>query len=445
MRAVRIHAHGGPEVLRLDEIPEPEPGPRDLLVRLRATSVNHRDIWMRKGHPHPAYHVDLPAVLGIDVCGDVVGVGAEVDSFRPGNRVTANPYMHCGRCPSCVRGRFQYCPRFRVYNGTYAELFVVPADFAVRVDPSVPDEYVAAFPNTYITAWQMLVGKARISAADTIFVWAGTSGLGSAAIEIAKLAGATVITSAGSEEKRERLRALPADAVLDHGAPDLVERVLELTGGDGAGIVFEHIGQATWERSLELCAPGGTIVSCGCDQRRRRVDERDLHVRQADPDPRLPARDDVRRPGCREAPQRRSLHAARRPRLSPRGARGGTSADGRGAADREGDRQAVVLATGAPPSFASVTRVPGTIALARPCDHDGPGVGRDGGDVPSCAVRGHLLGRAGAGGSLVPVARATPRTERSLREHSMAAGVTHLDLELRHGAASSTAAAAQAP
>jgi len=263
VRAVRIHAHGGPEVLQVEDIPEPEPGPRDLLVRLRATSVNHRDIWIRKGHPHPAYHVALPAVLGIDVCGDVVAVGAEVEAFAPGERVTANPYMHCGRCGWCVRGRFQYCPEFSVYNGTYAELFLVPADFAVRVDPSVPDEHVAAFPNTYITAWQMLVGKAGVSAADTVFVWAGTSGLGSAAIEIAKLSGATVITGAGSEEKRERLRALPADAILDHHAPDLVTRVLELTDGQGASVVFEHIGQATWERSLQLCAPGGTIVSAG--------------------------------------------------------------------------------------------------------------------------------------------------------------------------------------
>jgi NADPH:quinone reductase-like Zn-dependent oxidoreductase len=109
----------------------------------------------------------------------------------------------------------------------------------------------------------MLVGKAGVSAADSVFVWAGTSGLGSAAIEIAKLAGATVITSAGSEEKRLRLQALPADAILDHNQADLVERVLELTDGRGATIVFEHIGQATWERSLELCAPGGTIVSAG--------------------------------------------------------------------------------------------------------------------------------------------------------------------------------------
>lgn len=263
MRAVRIHAHGGPEVLQLDELPEPKPGPGDLLVRLRATSVNHRDVWIRKGHPHPAYHVDLPAVLGIDVCGEVVDAGDEVEGFRPGDRVTANPYMQCGRCGYCIRGRFQYCPRFSVYNGTYADLFLVPAGFAAVVDPSVPDEHVAAFPNTYITAWQMLVGKAQVSPADTVFVWAGTSGLGSAAIEIAKLAGATVIASAGTEEKREVLRGRTADLVLDHHAPDLVDRVLEAAGGDGATIVFEHIGRATWGRSLELCAPGGTIVSAG--------------------------------------------------------------------------------------------------------------------------------------------------------------------------------------
>jgi NADPH:quinone reductase-like Zn-dependent oxidoreductase len=171
--------------------------------------------------------------------------------------------MHCGTCRRCRRGEFQYCTRFTVYAGTYAELFLVPADAAVVVDPSVPDEYVAAFPNTYITAWQMLVGKAGVSPADTVFVWAGTSGLGSAAIEIAKLAGAAVITSGGSERKRERLRRSKADHVLDHHSPELVARVLDATDGEGASIVFEHIGRATWERSLELCAPGGTIVSAG--------------------------------------------------------------------------------------------------------------------------------------------------------------------------------------
>jgi NADPH:quinone reductase-like Zn-dependent oxidoreductase len=263
MRAVRIHAHGGPEVLQVDEIPEPTPGRGDLLVRLRATSVNHRDVWIRRGHPHPAYHVDLPAVLGIDVCGDVVEVGSGVEGFRPGDRVTANPYMQCGVCRYCVRGEFQLCPDFDVYHGTYAELFLVPAQFAVRVDPSVPDEHVAAFPNAYITAWQMLVGTAGVAAADTVFVWAGTSGLGGAGIEIAKLHGARVLTSAGTDEKREVLREGVADEVLDHHSPDLVDRVLELTDGVGPTIVFEHVGQATWERSIGMAAHGGTIVFAG--------------------------------------------------------------------------------------------------------------------------------------------------------------------------------------
>ena len=197
------------------------------------------------------------------MCGDVEGVGSEVESFRVGDRVTANPYMPCGSCRYCIGGRLQLCPRFSVYTGTYAELFLVPARFAVSVDPSVPEEHVAAFPNTYITAWEMLVAKARVSPEDTVFVWGGTSGLGSAAIEIAKLAGATVIASAGSEQKREVLRRGRADHVLDHGVADLVARVLELTDGEGATIVFEHVGTATWQRSLELAAPGGTIVSAG--------------------------------------------------------------------------------------------------------------------------------------------------------------------------------------
>ena len=202
-------------------------------------------------------------MLGIDVCGDVVEVGSEVDGFRVGDRVTASPYMQCGACRYCMRGELQLCPDFDVYHGTYAELFLVPAQFAVSVDPSVPDEHVAAFPNAYITAWQMLVGKARVDAADTVFVWAGTSGLGWAAIEIAKLSGARVITSAGTDEKRETLRDSGADAVLDHHSADLVERVLELTDGVGPTIVFEHVGQATWERSVEMAAHGGTIVSAG--------------------------------------------------------------------------------------------------------------------------------------------------------------------------------------
>lgn len=250
-------------MLELEELPEPTPAPGEVLVRLRATSVNHRDVWMRKGHPSPAYQVTLPAILGIDVCGEVVEVGANVEGLRAGDRVTANPYRHCGSCRYCQQGRFQDCPRFAVFRGTYAEMFTVPASTVVPVVDCVPDAHVACFPNTYITAWQMLVGKAQVSPADTVFVWAGTSGLGSAAIEIAALAGATVIASAGSDRKLEILRGRCPGLVLDHRDPRLVDEVRYATAGEGATIVFEHVGAATWSRSLQLCAPGGTIVSAG--------------------------------------------------------------------------------------------------------------------------------------------------------------------------------------
>ncbi|MGH7922865.1 MAG: alcohol dehydrogenase catalytic domain-containing protein [Candidatus Dormibacteraceae bacterium] len=263
MRAVRIHAHGGPEQLRLEDVPMPEPGPEDLLVRVAATSVNHRDLWIRRGHPHPAYHVDLPAVLGIDISGTVAGLGDRVTGFAVGDRVTANPYIPCGSCAWCARGDLQNCPYFDVYHGSYAEYAVVPSALAVRLDSTVSDEQAAAFPNSYITAWQMLVGKAQVSPADTVFVWAGTSGLGSAAVDIARLCGAHVIATAGTVAKREVLATLEPDLVLDHHSGDLVDEVLAATGGDGASIVFEHIGQATWERSMQICAPGGTIVSAG--------------------------------------------------------------------------------------------------------------------------------------------------------------------------------------
>jgi NADPH:quinone reductase-like Zn-dependent oxidoreductase len=263
MRAARIHGHGGPEVLRLDDVPEPTPGPDDLLVRMRATSVNPRDLWIRKGHPHPAYHVELPAILGIDICGEVVEVGERAEGFAPGDRVTANPYIPCRSCEYCRRGRQQLCPHFSVFTGACADYVAVPGWLALAVAPEIPDEHVACFANTYITAWQMLVGKAHVSPAASVFVWAGTSGLGNAAIQIAKLAGARVIATAGTAEKLEVLRRSKADLVLDHHAPDLVQRVLEFTNGEGTSIVFEHIGQATWERSLELSAVGGTIVSAG--------------------------------------------------------------------------------------------------------------------------------------------------------------------------------------
>jgi NADPH:quinone reductase-like Zn-dependent oxidoreductase len=258
-----MHRLGGPEVLEVEEVPDPTPGPGELLVRVQATSVNRRDLWMRLGHPHPAYRVDLPAILGIDLCGEVIEAGPETERHQPGDRITINPYITCGRCEYCRRERSQYCTAFDVYHGTYAELALVPAALAVPVAPTVPAEHVACFANAYITAWQMLVTKAGVGPDDIVFVWAGASGLGSAGIEIAKLVGATVIASAGSPHKAAELATRDVDLVVDHHRDDVVARVLEFTGGLGASIVFEHVGAATWQRSLDMCASGGTIVSAG--------------------------------------------------------------------------------------------------------------------------------------------------------------------------------------
>ena len=186
-----------------------------------------------------------------------------MEGFAVGDRVTANPYIPCGRCRYCTRGRAQFCSRFSVFNGAYAELVVIPAVQAVRLARQVSDVDAACFPNTYITSWQMLIGKARLTPDDVVFVWAGTSGLGSAAVEIARIVGATVIASAGSPRKLDVLRGRGADLVIDHSRPDVVERVLEFTKGEGASVVFEHIGQATWERTLDLAASGARIVSAG--------------------------------------------------------------------------------------------------------------------------------------------------------------------------------------
>jgi NADPH:quinone reductase-like Zn-dependent oxidoreductase len=264
MRAALIRRHGAPGVLQLEDIPAPKPGKGELLIKMLSSTVNHRDVWIRKGHPHPAYHVDLPTVLGVDVCGVIEEMGGDVvQPFKVGDRVIANPYMPCGKCIRCRQGEFQFCPYFTVYNGSYAEYAVVSANNVVAISDNVPITHAAAFPNSYITAWQMLVGKAKVAPSDTVFVWAGTSGLGSAAIEIAKLAGARVITSAGTDTKLDVLKSFQPDLIVNHHESDIVERVMDFTGGQGATIVFEHVGKASWQRSLEMCSHGGTIVTAG--------------------------------------------------------------------------------------------------------------------------------------------------------------------------------------
>ncbi len=263
MRAVRFHAHGGPEVLRLETAPDPEPRPGHVVVRVRACALNHLDLWQRRGLDRVA--IPLPHISGADVAGDVVE--APDGEFPPGTRVFLQPGLSCGRCAACLAGQDNTCPRYDVLgyqsDGGYAEYVRVPAVNVVPIPAAVSYVAAAAFPLTFLTAWHMLVTRARVAAGETVLVLAAGSGVGQAAIQVARLHGARVIATAGSAAKLERARALGAHEVIDHHASDIAAEVRRLTGKRGVDVVVEHVGQATWAKSVRALAPGGRLVTCG--------------------------------------------------------------------------------------------------------------------------------------------------------------------------------------
>jgi NADPH:quinone reductase-like Zn-dependent oxidoreductase len=268
MRAALFRRHGGPEVLEIAEVPEPTPGPHEVKVRVSASSLNHIDVWMRRGLP--ALHLALPHVSGGDVCGVVAALGGGATGVAEGDRVVLNPGLSCGRCVACLGGRDNFCPDFRMLGeqtwGGHAEFVVVPAANVVPVPrAAVPleDADIAAVPIVFITAWQMLVDRAQIRQGETVLVLAGGSGVGSAAIQIAKLWGARVIATASTEEKAALARALGADETINTMAAELVSEVKRLTARRGADIVVEHVGASTFPKSVVACAKGGRIVTCG--------------------------------------------------------------------------------------------------------------------------------------------------------------------------------------
>jgi NADPH:quinone reductase-like Zn-dependent oxidoreductase len=264
MKAVRFHAHGGPEVLRYDDAPEPEPGPGEALVRVRACALNYLDIWERRGLEHVV--IPMPHISGSDVAGQVVAAAAP--TVAVGTRVMLQPGVSCGRCVACLSGRDNQCPEYeplgyRHHPGGYAEYVKVPLQNLISIPDGIDFVTAAAFPLTFLTAWHMLVTRARLERGEEVLVVAAGSGVGQAAVQIARLFGARVIATAGSEEKLERARALGAEAVIDHHKQDVVAEVLRLTGRRGVDVVVEHVGQATWARSLRSLARGGRLVTCG--------------------------------------------------------------------------------------------------------------------------------------------------------------------------------------
>lgn len=265
MRAVVIREHGGPEVLRIETVPDPVPGPGEVVVRVRACALNHLDLWVRRGLPGAPFH--LPAITGADVSGEVHAVGTGVDDVALGLPVMVSPGVSCGYCPQCVAGQDQLCPRYQLLGesrpGGLAELVCVPRANIVKKPERLDHPSAAALSLTFLTAWHMLVARAQLRGGETVLVQAGGSGVGTAAIQIARFLGATVITTAGSDDKLVAARTLGADHGVNYATEDFVERVKALTGGRGVDVVFEHVGGETFERSLRCLAWAGRLVTCG--------------------------------------------------------------------------------------------------------------------------------------------------------------------------------------
>lgn len=263
MKAVRFHGHGGPDVLKLEDAPDPEPHPGQAVVRVRACALNHLDIWQRRGIERVT--IPFPHISGADVAGEVVeSAGGRVTT---GLRVMLQPGVSCGVCAACLAGRDNRCARYDVLgyqsDGGYAEYVRVPEANLIPIPAHVDFIEAAAFPLTFLTAWHMLVNGARIEEGDVVLVLAAGSGVGQAALQLARHAGAFVIATAGSDDKLALAAKLGADATINHAADDVAAAVRRITSGRGADIVVEHVGRATWDASVRSLAKGGRLVTCG--------------------------------------------------------------------------------------------------------------------------------------------------------------------------------------
>jgi NADPH:quinone reductase-like Zn-dependent oxidoreductase len=263
MKAVRIHQFGGPEVLTYEDAPDPQPRKDQVLVSVRACALNHLDIWVRKGLPG----VKLPHILGSDIAGEVVEAGEYLGGFQAGQRVLLAPMHFCGRCAKCVAGLQNQCREFTVLgnavDGGDCDLIAVRAANVIPIPHHLDFDQAASVPLVFLTAWHMLVGRAAVRPGQTVLVLGASSGVGIAAIQIAKLFHCRVITTAGDDSKLEKARALGADFGINHYQQRISEEVRKITNKEGVDIVLEHVGAATWDESFKALKPGGALVTCG--------------------------------------------------------------------------------------------------------------------------------------------------------------------------------------
>lgn len=283
MKSALFHEYGGIEKIKYEDAPDPAAGPGEVIVKVKACALNHLDIWVRQGMLGSA--IKLPHIVGSEIAGDIYQIGPGVEGLKTGERAVVAPGISCGKCYHCVGGMDNLCEKYMIIGartkGGYAELVKAPAENILPIPAGLSYEEAAATPLVFMTAWHMLVAKGQIKAGEDVLVLAAGSGVGSAAIQIAKLWGARVIAAAGGDDKLAKAKALGADEVINYNKVDFSVEVKNLTGGKGADIVFENTGAQTWDKSVASLARGGRLITCGATSGgEAKIDLRALFLRQ---------------------------------------------------------------------------------------------------------------------------------------------------------------------
>ncbi|GIW23014.1 MAG: alcohol dehydrogenase [Candidatus Sericytochromatia bacterium] len=268
MKAVRIFEHGNLDVLKITEVEDPKISSNDVLVNVKACALNHLDIWTRKGLPN--VKIPLPLILGCDISGIITEVGSEVKSFKIGDEVLVAPGTSCGKCYECLSGQDNLCNSYKMFgymiDGGYAEYVKVPQENLIKKPNNISFEEGASIPLVFLTAWHMLVNRVKLKAGETILIQAAGSGVGMAGIQVAKLLGARVITTASTDEKLQKAKELGADELINYKEQDFLKEVKRITDKKGVDVVFEHIGGNTFEKSFLSLSKNGRLVTCGATE-----------------------------------------------------------------------------------------------------------------------------------------------------------------------------------
>src|SRR5258706_16372733 len=251
MKAILFNEHGSPDVLKFTDAPDPAIRPNEVLVRVKACALNHLDLWVRRGIPGVPF--PLPHIPGSDISGAIAQIGTDVTTVRVGQKVVLAPGVSCGKCPACISGQDNHCRQFTnlgyMIDGGCAEFVRVPEVNCLPYPENLTFEEAASIPLVFQTAWHMLVARAELQPGEDVLILGAGSGVGSAAIQIAKFFGARVITTASSDAKLQKGKELGADQLINHETPKIAEEVRRITSKRGVDVVFEHVGTATWDDS----------------------------------------------------------------------------------------------------------------------------------------------------------------------------------------------------